>query len=214
MGATDILDEAARVLPAGSGPIGLLSGDEFRTHARAFDQRMLDLTGPRVGLVFCADHANEEHSARLGIAYFEALGAQPFVANLHTDELGAFDLLYLAGGSPAALLNCLRDAPGWREAMVRWRDGAGIAGSSAGAMALCPHVQVPRPGASVPTEWTPGVGPIETFTVAVHASSRPRAWLDEAARNAPLPLIALDDNAGVIVRTLTKSKCFGNVYLV
>ena len=200
MALDEVLREATGHLPAGSGPLGLLSGDEFLDGATAFDRRLLDVAGKNVGVIYCADHRAQTHSERFAAKHFEKLGARAFTLDMHGDDLPPFDVAYIAGGSPNTLLEHLRASTIFDAVLQRWRDGAGLAGSSAGAMVLCTHTLVPEEGARVPTTWTGGVGPVEDFAVAVHASSRPRAWLEEIARTAPAPLVALGDSTGVILR--------------
>ena len=201
------LDAALGPIPAGHGVVGLLSSDEFLPVAEAFDRALLAVTGPRVGLMLAADPRAAPHSARLGIAHYRRLGAQPFVVEaLRREEATAealppYDVLFLAGGDPSKLIACLRGTPLWEEALRRWREGAALAGSSAGAMALCRHSLEPRAGDRVPTHWTDGLGPIERVGLAVHARNRPREWLEKIAATAPVPLVALDDGVGVVLRS-------------
>ncbi|NBO35798.1 MAG: hypothetical protein EBU89_07855, partial [Actinobacteria bacterium] len=42
-------------------------------------------------------------------------------------------LIYLSGGNPSFLANTLRDTLLWREIETAWREGAALAGCSAGA---------------------------------------------------------------------------------
>jgi cyanophycinase len=192
------LDSIARALPNGSGPLGLLSGDEFLKPVQAFDRKLLQLAGKRVGVIYCADHRAQPQSERFAAKHFGTLGAESFTLDMHTDRLPEFDLAYIAGGSPKDLLEHLRNSATWPLVLERWRSGKGLAGSSAGAMVLCERTLTPKPGARVPTEWTNGVGPVDAIGLAVHASTRPREWLHEVARTAPVPLLALDDRTGVI----------------
>jgi cyanophycinase len=50
--------------------------------------------------------------------------------------LGA-GLIYIAGGNPGYLLEVLRESRVWAAIRDAWRNGTSLAGSSAGAMALC-----------------------------------------------------------------------------
>ena len=187
-------------LPQQHGPLGLLSGEEFTPQATAFDRALLDLTGPVVGLILDADHRAAPHSARLARAHFAGLNAETVELDMHSaDPLPDYDVAYIGGGSPADLLQCLHDNPRWREVMARWENGKGLAGSSAGAMVLCAHTLVPREGDHVPTRWARGVGPVTGVALAVHASSRDNAWLENISGNAPVRVLALDDATGIIV---------------
>lgn len=200
------IDDVIDRIPAGHGTIGLLSSDEFLPVAEDFDRALLDVTGPRVALVLAADPRAAPHSARLGVAHYRKLGADPFVLDVlrredaRAEALPPFDVLFLAGGDPSKLLAALRATPFWDEALNRWRDGAALAGSSAGAMALCRHSLEPRPGDRRPTHWAEGLGPVENVAMAVHARSRPAEWLRSIAADAPVPIVALDEGVGLVLR--------------
>ena len=207
-----LLQQAADALPAGAGPLGLLSSDEFLPPVDAFDHRLLDLTGTRVGVIYCADHRAQPHSERYAHRHFDALGARALTLDMHGDALPDYDIAYIAGGSPKDLLEHLRGSARWRDVVAKWRQGTGLAGSSAGAMNLCSHLLTPEPGARVPTTWTGGVGVIDVFAVAVHASSRSKEWLDRIAADAPVPVIVLADKAGVILRHGSRHEIFGDLW--
>jgi hypothetical protein len=201
------VDDVFAELPRGCGAVGLLSSDEFTPAARAFDETLLAaVRGARVGVVLCADHShaatNLRHArAHFGDAYevFDAVGPHEAGAPPHAPAR-EFDVLYMAGGSPEDLLECLRGSAFWDAVLREWRAGAALAGSSAGAMALCEHSLVPRPGDDKPTRWDRGLGPLSGVALAVHASSRPDVWLESVARAAPVPVVALDDATGVVLR--------------
>jgi len=209
MSLDTLLKGVADRLPTDAGPIGLLSGDEFLRPVADFDRRLLELTGARVGVIYCADHRAQPKSERYARTHFERLGAHAFTLDMHSDERTDYDLAYIAGGSPRDLLEHLRDNPRWADVLTRWKEGSGLAGSSAGAMVLCARTLTPEPGARVPTTWTDGVGPIDGICLGVHASSRSRAWLEEVARTAPAPLIALDDATGMILRHAEQPEIIG-----
>ena len=208
-----LLQQAADALPAGAGPLGLLSSDEFLPPVDAFDRRLLELTGTRVGVIYCADHRAQLHSERYAQRHFEALGARAITLDMHGDVLPEYDIAYIAGGSPKELLEHLRASARWTEVLSRWREGTGLAGSSAGAMNLCTHLVTPEPGARVPTTWSEGVGVIDAFALAVHASSRSMEWLHSIAANAPVAVVALADNAGVILRKKHEPEIFGDLWI-
>lgn len=193
-------------LPDGAGAIGLFSSDEFMPGAIPFDRALLEATGPNIAVLFCADHRNAELNARHAAAHFGALGARAWPLPIEhnparlTGGLPEFDLLYMPGGSPADLLSCLHGSDAWEQILARWRDGAGLAGSSAGAMALCAHCMIPRPGDVRPTTWGSGLGPIQHVGLAVHASSRPDGWMRGMAEKGVVPLLAIEDSTGVLLR--------------
>jgi len=200
------LDAVIDTIAPGHGPVGLLSSDEFLAVAEPFDRALLAVTGSRVGLVLAADPRAARHSARLGLAHYRRLGGEPFVVDVLEREQATAeavpncDVLFLAGGDPARLLACLRETPFWEEALKRWRGGMALAGSSAGAMALCRYSLQPHPGDRMPKHWTDGLGPIERVGLAVHAKARPVEWLRHIAAEAPVPVVALDDGVGLVLR--------------
>lgn len=197
-------------LPDDAGPIGLLSSDEFTWESEAFDVQMLAAArGRRVALVVAAAGADAPNAARHGMEHYRRLGAKPFVVEVTqrheavAEALPEFDVLFMCGGSPRTLLRCLLRSTLWKEALRRWRSGAMLAGSSAGAMALCTHTLIPGPGDRMPMRWTTGLGPITTAAMAVHASSRRNEWLERIRADAPVPIVALDDATGVILNADT-----------
>jgi len=197
-------------IPAGCGPVGMLSSDEFMPIAEPFDRALLAVTGKRVALVFAGDPRGAPHSERLALAHYRKLGAEPFALDVlirddaTADKLPDCDVLFMAGGSPAHLLATLRDTPFWEEALRRWREGLALAGSSAGAMALCRNSLVPVPGDRRPTRWEAGLGPIERVALAVHARSAPEEWLGHVRSTASVPVVALDEGVGVVLRAGAK----------
>lgn len=202
-------------VPEGCGPVGLLSGDEFMRGVRPFDRALLAETGPRIALLLAADPRAAASSARLATAYYEDLGARPVIvpalvrAEMAAEALPDYDVLFIAGGDPRRLLAAVAGTTLWEEVVRRWRSGAGLAGSSAGAMALCERCLVPEPGDRIPLHWRDGLGPLTGFGLAVHATSRPGEWLAEVASKAPCPLVALDDETGVLLTAAADAVVLG-----
>lgn len=194
-------------IPDGCGPVALLSSNEFLSSADPFDRAMLDVSrGTRIALLCAAAGADAPNAARHGTGHYRRFGADPTDLGVAQRDhatagaLGEFDILFLCGGSPSLLRDVLRDTPLWDQALARWRAGATLAGSSAGAMMLCADAQTPRPGDRMPTAWGRGLGPLSGVALAVHADERPKEWLQASAASAPCPLIAMDNNTGVILR--------------
>jgi cyanophycinase len=193
-------------LPDGAGPIGLLSGGEFETSATDFDRLLLERAGPRVAVVLAAGPGEADVAWAMAEAHYRSLAAEPIlVPALERDDAVAdalpsdFDVLFLGGGDPARLLRALAGTSLWKEALARWRGGRALAGSSAGAMALCEATLVPEPGADLPATWSRGLGPLRGMALAVHADERPASWLDDVARRAPCPVVAMDAGSGLLL---------------
>jgi cyanophycinase len=73
--------------------------------------------------------------------------------------------VYLSGGSPLHLRSVLKETPVWDALVAAWEEGTVVAGSSAGAMALCDPMVDPRGGAL-----TVGLGLVENLAVLPHAA--------------------------------------------
>ena len=75
-------------------------------------------------------------------------------------------LIYLSGGSPLHLLSVLKGSRVFDALAGAWREGAVVAGSSAGAMVLADPMVDPRGGA-----FTVGLGLVEQLAVVPHHDS-------------------------------------------
>lgn len=200
-------------IPDGAAPVGLLSSDEFMPAANSFDDALIGASkGCRIGMILCADHRAAARSAALGRAHFGGLGADAEVIE-HGEGADEVDIVYIAGGSPVDLIGCTKLRQRWPDIEARWRAGdLTLAGSSAGAMALCRYTLVPTPGATAPSRWTAeGFGPLETTALAVHASSRSDEWLAliAAAKPEGVTLVAIDDHAGILLRPGVEAEILG-----
>jgi cyanophycinase-like exopeptidase len=112
---------------------------------------------------------------RLGAEAAARLGAEQVVVDVrvrsdaddrtHADAISGAGLIYLSGGNPAHLARTLRGTRVWAAILEQWRQGAALAGCSAGAMALggyVPDVRHPRQGG------TDGLGVIPDIRVLPH----------------------------------------------
>jgi cyanophycinase len=164
-----------------SGDLVLVGGGEW-TEGCSFDTELLQASGATEVVVLPTGSAYE-HPARLvdaATAWFGSLGAT--VVGL--DVLGRPDALepanaeavhrarfvYLAGASPMHLRSVLKDTPLWEALAAAWQAGAVLAGTSAGAMALCDPMVDPRGGA-----FTLGLGLLDGLSVVPHFD----AWSEE-----------------------------------
>jgi cyanophycinase len=75
----------------------------------------------------------------------------------------AASFIYLSGGSPMHLVSVLKGSATWEALLEAWRNGAVVAGSSAGAMVLTDPMVDPRGGAL-----TVGLGMISDLAVIPH----------------------------------------------
>ena len=167
-----------------TGPLALVGGNEWRPGCD-FDAELLAASGGAEVLVLptAAAYENPERAVATATAWFAGLGAsvrglmvlrhveanQP--ANAEVARAARF--IYVSGGSPLHLRSVLKDSAVWTALDEAWHDGAVIAASSAGAMALCDPMVDPRGGA-----FTLGLGLITQLAVIPHANT----WSHEKAR--------------------------------
>ena len=137
-----------------TGPVALVGSGEYLPALEPLERRLLEGRPPRyVQLATAAAPEGDASVARwhaLGASAAERLGVEQVVlpvvdrATADDERLAALvqgaGLVYLSGGNPPFLAATLRGTAVWRAIEQAWRDGAALAGCSAGAMALTGHV--------------------------------------------------------------------------
>ena len=189
-----------------SGVLALVGGAEWREGC-TFDAALLEDSGGRDVTVLptAAAYEHPEHAVEWAARWFEGLGAKVRGVMVlgrrdAEDEANAAAVresrfLYLSGGSPMHLRSVLKGSIVWEALVATWRNGAVLAGSSAGAMALCDPMVDPRGGA-----FTVGLGLIEQLAFVPHHDT----WSPDKAKRtialAPrgVPLLAVDERTAVI----------------
>ncbi|MDQ1428310.1 MAG: cyanophycinase [Acidimicrobiaceae bacterium] len=188
------------------GPLALVGGAEWHDRC-SFDAGLLAASGGRevVVLPTAAAYEHPDRAVAWAERYFQALGAK--VRGLMV--VGRADagdganaavvrdarFIYLGGGSPLHLRSVLKDSKVWQALEEAWHDGAVVAGSSAGAMALCDPMIDPRGGAL-----TLGLGLVEQVAVLPHANT----WSPEKAHRTfslatgGLRIAAIDEQTALI----------------
>lgn len=177
--------DGPRVEPGGApradgghpGPLALVGGGEW-SEGCDFDAELWDDAGrPEVVVLpTAAAYEHPERAVATARDFFARMGAtviplmvlgRPDAADPgHVAALAAARFVYLSGGSPLHLRSVLKDSPVWTALRQAWRDGATVAGSSAGAMVLGDPMVDPRGGAL-----TLGLGLVEHLAVLPHAES-------------------------------------------
>jgi cyanophycinase len=188
------------------GPLALVGGAEWGDQCR-FDAGLLAASGGNEVLVLPTAAAYEHPDRAVATArrHFEELGGS--VRGLMVlgrtdaeDDANAAAVrqarfIYLGGGSPLHLRSVLKDSKLWQALEEAWHDGAVVAGSSAGAMALCDPMIDPRGGAL-----TLGLGLVEQVAVLPHANT----WSPEKAHRTfslatgGLRIAAIDEQTALI----------------
>ncbi len=183
-----------------SGYILLAGGAEFGGRMVFPDQRAIYLAGGagvpvRIIPAAAAPDNNHIHAGDNGVRWFEKLGAKD-VASLELIDRASADredivaelrntrLIYLLGGFPTHLYRSLAGSHAWQVILDAHREGAVIAGSSAGAMVLCSHFFDPYSN-----ELLEGLNLVPDACVLPHYSSFGRHWVKRL--QAALPQVAL-----------------------
>ncbi|HEV2759014.1 MAG TPA: Type 1 glutamine amidotransferase-like domain-containing protein [Acidimicrobiales bacterium] len=188
------------------GPLALVGGAEWREGC-TFDRTLLAESGADEVLVLptAAAYEHPERAVETAQEWFAGLGgkarglmvlARPDAedeANVAAIRDARF--IYLSGGSPLHLRSVLKDSPAWDALFQAWQGGAVLAGSSAGAMALCDPMVDPRGGA-----FTLGLGLLAQVAIIPHHDT----WSPEKAKRTitlaakGVPVVAIDERTALI----------------
>jgi cyanophycinase-like exopeptidase len=193
------------------GPVALLGGHEHREGTEAIERTLLDHLGvaaPRVTVLAVASSARQVGMvAALARNYWTRLGATVRIAMPDTngsrdalDAVADADAIVLTGGVPNRLVAALGASPVWDLALERWRAGAAISASSAGAMSLFAwrlRLYPPHPLALIP-----GLGPFDGWVAAPHFSRfRAERWATRVThRFGGLGVLGIDEATATIGR--------------
>lgn len=188
------------------GPLALVGGAEWGPGC-TFDADLLAASGGTevVVLPTAAAYEHPDRAVATAEAHFAALGGTVrglmVVGRRDAEDAQMAAVvrdarfIYLGGGSPLHLRSVLKDSQVWQALSEAWHDGAVVAGSSAGAMALCDPMIDPRGGAL-----TLGLGLIEQVAVLPHANT----WSPEKAHRTfslaagGLRIAAIDEQTALI----------------
>ncbi|HZP90157.1 MAG TPA: Type 1 glutamine amidotransferase-like domain-containing protein [Actinomycetota bacterium] len=135
-------------MTATAGPLALVGGDELRPGNEEQDRVLVAAAGagPAFVLATAAARQHPELAVANARAWFGALGLEleELPATRRTDATRSENVeraragrfFYLVGGDPGIVPRILSETPLWDAIVRAWREGAALAGSSAGAMAL------------------------------------------------------------------------------
>jgi len=150
------------------------------------------------------DH-NDQRAGQNGLRWFNQLGARqvavlPLVDRVSADSpeivqaLRCSRLIYLLGGFPGHLYQSLAGSQSWQAMLSAYRTGAVIAGSSAGAMALCQHFYDPNAGKVMA-----GLNLLPGACVLPHHNTFGKRWAEKLVVLLPQDiLIGIDEQTGLI----------------
>jgi cyanophycinase len=188
------------------GPLALVGGGEWREGC-TFDRALLAESGAEEVLVLptAAAYEHPERAVDTAQQWFAGLGAKArglmVLARPDAEQeanaaaIRDARFIYLSGGSPLHLRSVLKDSPAWDALCQAWEGGAVLAGSSAGAMALCDPMVDPRGGA-----FTLGLGLLAQVALIPHHDT----WSPEKAKRTitlaakGVPVVAIDERTALI----------------
>jgi len=193
-------------MTASTGPLALVGGDEWHEGCD-FDTELLAASGGDEVLVLptAAAYEHPQKAVEAATAWFAGLGGRVrglmVLRRADAEEednaaaVRSARFVYLAGGSPMHLRSVLKSSLVWEALLGAWRDGAVVAGSSAGAMVLTDPMVDPRGGAL-----TVGLGMLEQLAVIPHFGHENAEKVHRSiALAAPgLPVVGIPERTALI----------------
>ena len=192
------------------GYILLEGGAEFGGGMEAPDRRALELAGglhaPLSIIPAAAAPANDHYNAgNNGMEWFRSLGATNVTTLALFDRRSAEDqglveillqskMIYMLGGSPHYLEQCLRTSASWQAMLAAYERGAVLGGSSAGAMVLCEHYYDP-----FKNEVYEGLGLIPRACIIPHHETFGQRWVSHLQEIlSDILLIGINEQTGML----------------
>lgn len=198
----------------GPGPLALVGGDELKPGNEPQDEVLVRAArgGPAFVLATAAARQRPDLAVANARRWFASLGldVQELPAlgrrdanspvNAERARLGRF--FYLVGGDPGLVPKTLAGTTLWAAIVDAWRDGAALAGSSAGAMAFGEWTLVRHrmPGDDR-RRYAPALGLLPRVAVVPHFETFGHRWVDSALSGAEADdviLLGLDERTAAI----------------
>lgn len=193
----------------------LNGGDEFKTGNEEQDRRLVSeaRAGPAYVVPTAAARQGPEQAVANATAWFQqlGLGLEELPVLKRTDanskeiaeRATSGGLFYLVGGDPGLVVQVLLASRVWRAMFDAWREGAALAGSSAGSMALCSHTLI-RAGWPNRFNRRPlaALGVVPHTAVLPHYDTFGHRWVESARRELPgVTLLGIDERTAAVWST-------------
>jgi cyanophycinase len=195
-----------------AGVLALVGGDEFNPGNEEQDRMLAAAARPGRAFVVPTAAARQEpqRSVEHATAWFKQFGVQleelPVLkrTDANSKELAALartgGFFYLVGGEPGLVAQVLRSSRVWTAIFEAWREGSSLAGSSAGAMALCSHSLIratwPNRFTRRPTD---AIGLVPETAVLPHFETFGHKWVESATRELPgTTLLGIDERSAAV----------------
>ena len=189
-------------------------GDEFKPGNEEQDRILARGVGrgPAFVVPTAAARQGPEEAVAHATAWFERfdleLESLPVIKRTDANSKDLADMaraggfFYLVGGDPGLVVQVLQGTRVWTAMFQAWRDGAALAGSSAGAMALCSHTLI-RAGWPDRTQRraATALGVVSGTAVLPHYDTFGHRWVDSARRAVPgATLLGIDERSAAVWR--------------
>jgi cyanophycinase len=192
--------------------LALVGGDELNPGNEEQDRVLAAAarTGPAYVVATAAARQHPEMAVAHASQWFKQFGVDieelPVLkrtdANSKSiaEQARAGGLFYIVGGDPGLVAEVLHASRVWTAMFEAWLDGASLAGSSAGAMALCSHTLIrarfPDHTKRRPAE---ALGLVPNTAVLPHYDTFGRRWVESAQRELPgVTLLGIDERSAAV----------------
>src|SRR5574341_118269 len=191
------------------GYLLLEGGAEFGGGMREPDLKAMELAGGfnapvRIIPTAAAPDNNHQRAGNNGIRWFQDLGAKDVLSVPLIDKPSANDreiakslrnakLIYMLGGFTSYLAKTLAGSAAWNAVLEAYQAGAVVAGSSAGAMAMCEFYYDLNQGQVVR-----GLNLVENSLILPHHNTFGKSWAGRLLEISDLTLIGIDEQTGMI----------------
>ena len=192
--------------------LALVGGDEFHPGNEEQDRILVmrSRPGPTFVIPTAAARQRPERAVATATSWFRQFGIELLelpvlkrrdaMSPVLAEQARAGGFFYMVGGDPGLVANVLRGSAVWQSVFAAWLEGAALAGSSAGAMALCSHTLV---RASWPNRFqrrpADALGVVPKTAVLPHFDTFGERWIESAQQAAPrLTLLGIDERSAAI----------------
>jgi cyanophycinase len=194
------------------GLLALVGGDEFNPGNEEQDRLLAAAArpGPAFVLPTAAARQEPDRSVAHATQWFTQFGLElqelPVLKRRDAESAGLAErareggFFYLVGGDPGLVAQVLRGSAVWQSIFQAWQAGAALAGSSAGAMALCSHTLV---RATWPNRFNrrpiDALGLLPKTAVLPHFDTFGHRWVESAQAAAPgMTLVGIDERSAAV----------------
>lgn len=195
-----------------AGVLALVGGDEFKSGNEEQDRVLATraTAGPAFVVPTAAARQEPDLSVAHATSWFKSLGLEleelPVLTRTDANSKSLAEVarrggfFYLVGGDPGLVVQVLRGSRVWSAIFDAWSEGAALAGSSAGAMALCSHTLI---RASWPNRFnrrpTDALGVVPETAVLPHYDTFGHKWVESAERELPgTTLLGIDERSAAL----------------